>query len=61
VAELLREGRLVAILDRYQAAPMPVTLLYPNRRHVAERAQRFMDGVAELQLPYVDQPEAQPG
>jgi DNA-binding transcriptional LysR family regulator len=48
LAELLEQGRLVPILDRYRAAPMPVTLLYPNRRHVAQRTQRFMDWIAEL-------------
>ena len=48
LAELLEQGRLVSILDGYRAAPMPVTLLYPNRRHVAQRTQRFMDWIAEL-------------
>jgi DNA-binding transcriptional LysR family regulator len=54
LAELLEQGKLVAILDGYRAAPMPVTLLYPNRRHVAERAQRFMQWISEILRPYVD-------
>ena len=48
LADLLAQGRLVPILDGYRAEPMPVTLLYPNRRHVAQRTQRFMDWIAEL-------------
>lgn len=48
LAELLEQGRLAPILDAYRAEPMPVTLLYPNRRHVAQRAQRFMDWIAVL-------------
>jgi len=52
LAELLEQGRLVPILDGYRAAPMPVTLLYPNRRHVAQRTQRFMDWIAELMRPH---------
>jgi DNA-binding transcriptional LysR family regulator len=52
--ELLAQGRLVSVLDRYRAAPMPVTLLYPNRRHVAMRAQRFMQWIADIMVPHVD-------
>ncbi len=64
--ELLAQGRLVSVLERYRAAPMPVTLLYPNRRHVALRAQRFMDWIAGVMAPHVDaasegpEPEARP-
>lgn len=52
--ELLAQGRLISVLDRYRAAPMPVTLLYPNRRHVAMRAQRFMQWIADIMVPHVD-------
>ena len=51
---MLEQGLLVPILDGYRAAPMPVTLLYPNRRHVAQRTQRFMDWIAELMRPHTD-------
>jgi DNA-binding transcriptional LysR family regulator len=54
LGELLAQGRLVPVLDRYRAAPMPVTLLYPNRRHVALRAQRFMQWIADIMAPHVD-------
>ncbi|WLI88453.1 LysR family transcriptional regulator [Massilia sp. R2A-15] len=54
LGELLAQGKLVSILDDYRAPPMPVTLLYPNRRHVAMRAQRFMKWIAEIMAPHVD-------
>jgi DNA-binding transcriptional LysR family regulator len=53
VHELLAQGRLVSVLERYRAAPMPVTLLYPNRRHVALRAQHFMQWIAGIMAPHV--------
>ena len=51
LGELLVRGQLVAVLDGYGAAPIPVTLLYPNRRHVAMRAQRFMQWIADIMVP----------
>ena len=54
LGELLAQGRLVSVLERYRAAPMPVTLLYPNRRNVALRAQRFMQWIADIMAPHVD-------
>ncbi len=54
LGELLAQGRLVSVLDRFRAAPMPVTLLYPNRRHVALRAQRVMQWIADIMAPHVD-------
>ena len=54
LGELLARGELVAVLDGYRAGPMPVTLLYPNRRHVAMRAQRFMRWIVDIMVPHVD-------
>jgi DNA-binding transcriptional LysR family regulator len=59
LGELLAQGRLVSVLNGYRAAPMPVTLLYPNRRHVAMRAQHFMQWIADIMVPHVD-PASQP-
>ncbi|HEU4852115.1 MAG TPA: LysR family transcriptional regulator [Telluria sp.] len=53
VRDLLAQGKLVQLLHSYQAAPMPVTLLYPERRHIAKRVQRFMHWLAEITQPYV--------
>jgi DNA-binding transcriptional LysR family regulator len=53
VAALLADGRLVSLLPDYCAAPMPVTLLYPSRRHLSKRARGFMDWLAEVMAPHV--------
>lgn len=50
---LLANGSLVEILPHHRAAPMPVTLLYPNRRQLAKRARLFMLWLAEVMQPYV--------
>jgi DNA-binding transcriptional LysR family regulator len=53
IVNLLADGRLVTVLPDYCAAPMPVTLLYPSRRHVSRRARGFMDWLAEVMAPQV--------
>ena len=52
--EYLADKRLVEILPEYKAEPMPVSLLYPHRRHVAKRVQVFMDWISELMSGYVE-------
>ncbi|MFT4074866.1 MAG: LysR family transcriptional regulator [Asticcacaulis sp.] len=42
------EGRLVEILPQYEAEPLPMSLIYPRRRHQARRVRAFMDWVAEI-------------
>lgn len=49
----LASGRLVEVLPQYRAAPMPVTLLYPNRRQLAKRARVFMLWLGEAMKPWV--------
>lgn len=53
VADLIAQGRLVELLDGYRAPPMPVTLLYPSRRHLSKRVQRFMQWLAGLMAPHL--------
>jgi len=50
---LIAEGALVEVLPQYPAEPMPVSLLYANRRHLPKRAQVFMDWMAELMRAHV--------
>jgi DNA-binding transcriptional LysR family regulator len=52
--ELIDTGRLVEVLPDYRPAPMPVSFVYPTRRHVPARAVAFMDWVAALLKPYLD-------
>lgn len=54
VAPLLADGRLVEVLPRWQAEPMPVTLLYPERRNLPKRVGVLMDWLAGVLSPYVN-------
>lgn len=49
--DALRKGQLIEILPRHRAAPMPVTLLYANRRHQPRRVQVFMSWLEGLLRP----------
>jgi DNA-binding transcriptional LysR family regulator len=51
VATHLEGGSLVEVLPQLCAEPMPVTLLYPQRRNLSRRVRAFMDWVAELMAP----------
>ena len=44
----LHDGTLVEVLPHLPAEPMPVTLLYAQRRHLPTRMRVFMDWIAAL-------------
>lgn len=44
----LSAGRLVEVMPGYRAEPMPLTLLYPHRRHLSHRLQVFAEWLASL-------------
>ncbi len=46
VAEHLRRGRLVPVLDRYTPLPVPVHLVYPHSRLIASKVRAFVDFAA---------------
>lgn len=46
-------GALVEILTAYEAEPLPVSLIYPRRRHQARRVRAFMDWIAEVMVDYL--------
>jgi DNA-binding transcriptional LysR family regulator len=48
VIEYLKKGELVSILSRFEAEPMPVSLLYPSRRQIPKRLSLFMDWIESL-------------
>lgn len=48
----LKEGKLVEVLSRFKAEPMPVSLIYPHRRNLSKRAQVFMDWLSEALKDY---------
>ena len=53
VREHLARGELLEILPQYRAAPMPISLLYANRRHLPKRVKAFMDWVATVMQQYL--------
>lgn len=44
----LAAGELVEVMPRHRAAPLPMTLLYPHRRHLSRRLQVFADWLETL-------------
>ncbi|KYG64294.1 transcriptional regulator [Bdellovibrio bacteriovorus] len=51
--EYLKNKSLIEILPTLKSEPMPVSLVYPHRRHVAKRVQVFMDWVSEIMRDYI--------
>lgn len=47
----IENGALIEILPSFRAAPMPVSMLYANRRHLPKRVQVFMHWMIELIKP----------
>lgn len=49
----IEDGRLVEVLKNYEAEPMPVSMLYPNRRNQPKRVKFFMDWISGLMKDYI--------
>lgn len=56
---LINEGRLVKVMPDFTAAPMPVSLLYPQRRQIAPRVQAILNWLAQVIEPYLADPPAE--
>ncbi|MDC7676694.1 LysR family transcriptional regulator [Asticcacaulis machinosus] len=50
----LKSGALVEVLPDHKAAPMPVNLIYPRRRHLARRVQVFMTWATALVKHHIE-------
>lgn len=48
VVDLLAQGELVEVLPQHTAPPMPLTLMYANRRNLPRRVRAVMDWLAEV-------------
>ena len=48
VQNLVSQGRLNAVLPAHVARPMPLTMLYANRRNLSKRVRVVMDWLAEV-------------
>lgn len=51
---LLAAGKLVEVMPDCRAEPMPVSLIYANRRNLPRRVQVFMTWLALVLKPYLD-------
>jgi len=51
---LIEQGLLVEVLPQYQAEPMPVSLVYAQRRNLPRRVQAFMAWIAQTLAPHLD-------
>jgi DNA-binding transcriptional LysR family regulator len=53
VKDLMMQGRLVAVLPTHVARPMPLTMLYANRRNLSKRVRVVMDWLAGVVAVYL--------
>jgi DNA-binding transcriptional LysR family regulator len=53
VQHLLDSGQLVAVLPDYRAEPMPISLLYAQRRHLPKRVQVFIAWLSRITAAYL--------
>ena len=49
----LDSGQLVELMPNYRSAPMPVSLVYANRRHQPRRVQVFMNWLDAIMKPWL--------
>lgn len=56
VREMLADGRLVEVLPYFRASPMPLTLLYANRRNLPTRVRLVMDWLTDVIQQYLQTP-----
>lgn len=54
VQHLLDRGELVEIMPDFRAAPMPVSLIYPNRRQRSRRLNAFIEWFEALMRPHLE-------
>ncbi len=48
VAQQLRDGSLREVLPDFKPKPKPISIVYPNNRHLSAKVRVFADWVAEL-------------
>lgn len=53
IQHYLANGQLIRILAPFRAPSMPVTLVYPHRRHLSRRVKIFMDWLSEIMQTYI--------
>ncbi|GEN24264.1 LysR family transcriptional regulator [Halomonas cupida] len=51
VEDLLEQSTLIEVLHEWRAPPMPVSVVYPHRRHRTSRIDAFIEWLGELLAP----------
>jgi DNA-binding transcriptional LysR family regulator len=54
--DLMRKDVLVEIMPDFTAMPMPVSLLYPQRRLMAPRVKAMLNWIEQIVAPYLTRP-----
>lgn len=54
VQYLLDQGRLVEVMPAHRSASLPISLVYPHRRHRTRALQAFQDWLQPLLLPMIE-------
>lgn len=49
---LIKQGLLLEVLPNHSAEPMPVHILYPNKKNLPARVRVFMDWLVEVLVQY---------
>lgn len=49
----LKSGKLIEVLPKLKAEPMPIALVYPNRRNLSRRVKAFMDWAELILKDYI--------
>lgn len=50
----LDNGQMVQILNAYATEPIPVSVIYPNRRNLSRRVRAFIEWISSMSREYVD-------
>ena len=48
VRELLKAGALRLVLPEFEAEAMPISVMYPQNRHLSQKVRVFVDWVVEI-------------
>ncbi len=51
----IKAGRMVELLPKFRAEPMPVNFVYANRKHLSKRVQVFMSWLIAVLAPHLSQ------
>ncbi|MEY4588060.1 MAG: hypothetical protein RL497_136 [Pseudomonadota bacterium] len=54
VQPYLKSGELLEVLPNFRTEPIPLWLIYPNRRNLSRRVRVFIDWLSELVIAYAN-------